>query len=84
MSKIWFFIRPWLGLMFSRSGAVLKNAAVDIVSQIDVAYGDLSGPEKAEMARQSIRARLKAAGVEISTAAINAAIEMAVMRLKAQ
>lgn len=84
MSKIWFFIRPWLGLMFSRSGAILKNAAIDIVSQIDAAYGDLSGPEKAEMARQSIKARLKGAGVELSTAAVNAAIEMAVLRLQAK
>jgi hypothetical protein len=86
-SSIWAFVLPFLRQLLTQAGPVLMTSAMTAVKLIaDNGLGS-SGEQKRDMAFRAIAADLQAKGIEIgvqvTTSMINAAIEVAVQKLKA-
>lgn len=85
-SSIWQFVLPFLRQMMTKAGPVLATSALAAVKLVAENLNDKSGAEKRDLAFATIKSDLASKGVEIgvqvSTSMINAAIEMAVQKLK--
>jgi hypothetical protein len=87
-SSVWQFALPFLRQLLTKAGPVLMTSALSAVKLVaDNGLGQ-SGAEKRALAFHAISADLKAQGinlgVEVSTSLVNAAIELAVQKLKAE
>jgi hypothetical protein len=87
-SSIWNFLRPLIVLFLSEIGPILAKAAAAAVRSAAEARADQPGIVKREYARSIIVADLQRQGIEIGAnlteSAVNAAIEAAVLGLKAE
>lgn len=84
-SGIWFFVLPFLRSMMKQAGPILAAAALNAVKAVASNTG-ASGAEKRATALDMIGQELQTAGikigVDVSTSLVNAALEMAVQKLK--
>jgi len=85
-SWVWGFVAPFLKQMLSQYGPILAAAALEAVK---ITANNMSGAtdaQKRDYAYGLIVQNLKAKGVEVGvnvgTAMVNAALEMAVLKLK--
>lgn len=85
-SGIWSFVLPFLRSMMTKAGPILAAAALNAVSVVATNAG-ASGSEKRAVALDLIGQELKSQGirigVDISSSLVNAALEMALQKLKA-
>jgi hypothetical protein len=86
MSSVWEFILPFAKQLMSKGGTLLAAAALEAVKTVANNGVGKSGAEKRDMAFNSIVENLKkeglAVGTDISTSLVNAAIEVALQRVK--
>lgn len=80
MSDVWIYLKPLVFTFISATGQTVLKIAIDIVSGLEAE--DLSSSEKREQAFNRIKGELEVKGVEAKTSIINAAIEIAVQKLK--
>lgn len=87
-SSLWSFIAPFVRIFLSSAGPVLASAAMKAVQAAAHYYAGESGATKRDEAFKMIVSDLQRQGVEIgvqvTTSMINAAIEAAVAKLKAE
>jgi hypothetical protein len=76
------FLAPFIRLFLGSEGHVLASIALDVVKELMTLYA--IGEEKQRIAAMKIRAALKIKGIEVRPSVINAAIEVAYQKLKAQ
>ena len=86
-SSIWGFVEPFVKIFLSKAGPVLASAAMQAVQATAVSLAAKDGSTKRDNAYQLIVEDLKtqglSIGVDVTTSMINAAIEAAVQKLKA-
>ena len=82
MSEFWSFLLPFIKVLLSDVGKVLASAAMNAVQA--AARGDFNSDERRQIAFRQITAELQRRGLEVATSTVNAAIEAAVLKLKAQ
>lgn len=83
MSQIWDFLRPFILQMMSQAGQVLAQSAMAAVAAVAVSMQEADGEAKRRQAFDLIQADLTKAGIQIAASTINAAIEAAVVKMKA-
>ena len=81
MSGLWDFLKPIIRVFLSDIGPVLISAATAAVAEM--AKTELSGDEKKSAAFQAVQNAMIAEGATVATHVINATIESAVAKLKA-
>lgn len=85
-SSMWDFLGPFLRLFLSKMGPVLAASAMAAVKTVAGTMQGSSGAAKREAAYDIIVWDLKqqaiTVGVDVTTSAINAAIEAAVQKMK--
>lgn len=88
MSSIWEFVLPFLRQLMHQAGPVLAAAALSAVKVTASSLKDASGAEKRQAAFDAIVADLGKQGlqigIDVSTSMINAAIEVALQKIKAE
>ena len=82
MKSIWFFLRPFAGLIFSRKARALIDTAVAVVTEIQDENRWMGDEDKRECALDVIKKRLKNRDIDASEIQINGAIEAAVWKMK--
>lgn len=80
MRTIWFFIRPYLGLIVRGHGARLIRAAADAVSEAEYAQSD--DQDRRDCARFQTDTVMRRAGINLPERIIHGAIEAALDRHK--
>lgn len=87
LSTVWTFLRPFALMLMSRAGQALAAAALRAVTIVAETYGDADGESKRqaafEMIVDDLRRRGVAIGTEVTASMINAALETAVQKIKA-
>lgn len=85
-SALWTFVLPFLRQMMTAAGPILAAAALRAVEAVAANAVGATSDQKRAIAFQSIVGELKQqgiqVGVDVSTSLINAAIEVAVQKLK--
>ena len=76
------FLKPFIKILLTRGGVILMMAAKETVAALAENMKDAEGTEKQKVALNLISTRLKNEGIDMATAAINQAIEAAVLKLK--
>jgi len=76
------FLNPFIKILLTRGGVLLMIAAKETVAALAENMKDAKGTEKQKVALNLISTRLKNEGIDMATAAINQAIEAAVLKLK--
>ena len=86
-SSVWDFIAPFVKIFLTKAGQLLAKSAIMAVQAVAISMEEASGSDKRDAAFGLIVDDLKRQGVvigaEITTSLINAAIEAAVQKLKA-
>lgn len=82
LSSIWVFLLPFIKILMSRSGQILAEAAMKAVQTM--ANRDLDNSQKRDAAYKMIVLDLKNSGLGMATSVVNAALEAAVIRMKAK
>lgn len=87
-SKIWDFIAPFVKIFLSSAGQILGSVALQVVRNIAQDTTLVTDSDKRSAAFDAIVVDLKGKGIElglqVTTSMINAAIEAAVQKLKAE
>lgn len=83
LSSLWSFLAPFIRQLMSDSGILLAQAAMSAVSAVASTMNDASGEAKRNQAFNLILSDLTKLGIEMAASTINAAIEAAVVKLKA-
>lgn len=87
-SSIWEFVEPFVKIFLTKAGPLLAAAATQAVTSAALQLTDAEGSNKKEYAFALIVEDLKRQGIvlgaEVSTSMVNAAIEAAVAKLKAE
>lgn len=83
MSQVWDFLAPLIRAMMTEAGPVLARAAMDAVASVATSMQSADGPDKRAAAFDQIKDSLARQGIALATSTINAAIEAAVLRIKA-
>lgn len=83
-SNLWVFLKPFVIQLLTSGGIMLAKYAVEAVTTISQTMGDADGDTKRKEAFSIITINLKQEGVEMATSTINAAIEAAVVKIKAE
>lgn len=81
LSSVWDFLFPFIKVMITDAGNTLATAAYESVTIVAATCTDKTGPEKREIAFKRVAATLTTAGIVVSKAFINAAIEAAVIKI---
>ncbi len=84
MSEAWAFIKPFVTQLLTDSGQILARSAMSAVAAIAADMSAADGKTKRDAAFDMILGDLKAHGIELATSTINAALEAAVVKLKAE
>jgi hypothetical protein len=82
MSSTMKFLLPMLRVLLSDTGAILMQAALKAVEEVQISMVDASGSDKRKAAFEKIVAELAVAGIKIEVSFIFAAIEAAVIKMK--
>ena len=82
LSGIWVFLLPFVKILMSQAGQILAESAMKAVQTM--ANRDLDNDQKRATAYKMIVLDLKNAGLGMATSVINAALEAAVIRMKAK
>lgn len=77
------FLKPFLTQLLSRGGILLITTASEAVRTVATTMEGQSGTAKRKAAYAMIESTIKAQGAELAAEVINAAIETAVVQLKA-
>lgn len=83
LSDVWVFLQPFVEQLLSDSGKVLARAALSAVTAVAQNMIGSTNEEKRQAAFEMILDDLKVSGIEIGTSVINAALEAAVVKMKA-
>jgi hypothetical protein len=83
VSEVWLFLLPFIRVMLTDAGRVLAVVAMNAVTTVASTMGDAAGEEKRAEAFNLITSDLTSKGIMIGTSFINAALEAAVIKLKA-
>ena len=81
MSNLWLFLQPFIKVLMNQAGQILIRSAINAVAT--VANRELGNEAKRELAFAIITTDLANAGIKLATSTINAALEAAVVKLKA-
>jgi len=84
LSEVFEFLRPFIVILLTEGGRILMKAAQEAVTTVALNMDGSTGAEKRDAAFGIIQQHLTTAGVPMTTAVINSAIEAAVVRLKAE
>lgn len=86
-SSVWGFLQPFVALFLTKAGPLLAAAAISAVKVTAASLQEADGAQKREHAFNLIMDDLKrqgvAMGAEVTTSMVNAAIEVAVQKVKA-
>jgi hypothetical protein len=82
-SDVWGFLAPFLRLFLTDAGRLLASSAMEVVTEIAETMLDKDGEEKRRAAFIRISDDLRSGGIRLGASVINAAIEAAVQRLRA-
>lgn len=83
MSSIWAFLLPFVQILLTKGGIILASVAMEAVALVAESMKDAEGTEKKDVAFEIIKEKLKDQGIDLASSVINAAIEAAVLKLKA-
>ena len=83
-SSVWTFIEPFVEILLTSAGQALAQSAMAAVTQVAKDPTLLTNDSKRNAALDMIRQDLINQGVAIGTSTINAALEAAVVHLKAK
>jgi len=83
-SEAFSFLKPFIKVLLTQSGLILMRAAQEAVMAVENDMRGLEGAKKREAAFEIIQDKLKDAGVEIMSSAVNSAIEAAVLKLNSK
>lgn len=83
MSSLWGFLQPLISILLAQVGPVLMEAAIEAVAVAATLPEGTPGAERRAIAFKLISDAMIAAGYRVAASTINAAIEVAVTRLKA-
>ena len=83
-STVWDFIEPFVEILLTSAGQALAQSAMAAVTQVAKDPTLLTNDSKRNAALDMIRQDLINQGVAIGTSTINAALEAAVVHLKAK
>lgn len=83
LSDTWIFLKPFVMQMLSDSGRVLARSALQAVTAVARNMLGADNDAKRQAAFDMILQDMKTAGIDIATSTINAALEAAVVKLKA-
>jgi hypothetical protein len=83
LKKLFFFLKPYIGIFWSSASAALIQIAREVVAEIAAEFDGAPGATKRSNAYERIATRLRNRGIYIGAQAINAAIESAVAERKA-
>jgi hypothetical protein len=85
-SSIWGFVLPFVRVMLSQAGPVLAAAALSAVKVVAANASGATNSEKRDLALSAVLHDLEnqgiKIGVDVSTSMCNAAIEVALQKLK--
>ena len=81
-SKIFEFFLPLIKKFLAEGGPIILALAFEIIPVIAMTHKNAEGDAKRKEAFRQISERAKAQGIVISSSLINAAIELAVAKLK--
>lgn len=84
LSEAWSFLQPFVKQLMTNAGKTLAIIALNTVKEVANTMGDADGEAKRAAAFASIKGQLKEAGLSLGTSMINAAIEAAVIKMKAE
>lgn len=82
LSEVWAFLKPFAKQLLTNSGKILLTSAMAAVTAVATNMGGSSGADKRDAALKLILSDLEAAGIELATSTVNAALEAAVVKLK--
>jgi hypothetical protein len=82
-SDVWVFLGPFIEILLTGAGQILAQAAMDAVAQVAKDPSILNDRDKRDAAFGIIQQQIFAKGLTMATSTINAALEAAVVRLKA-
>ena len=83
MSSIWSFLLPFVQILLTKGGLILATVAMQAVQIVAESMKDEDGTDKREAAFDIIKKELTEQGIDLASSVINAAIEAAVIKLKA-
>lgn len=87
-SSVWSFVLPFLRQLLSKAGPILAAAALEAVKIVASNASGATDSQKRDMAFRIIGDKLKAEGIaigiDVSTALVNAALEIAVLKFKSE
>jgi len=83
MSKLWWFLAPFIRQLMTGAGMLLADAAMMAVSSVQTSMSGADGAQKRQKAFDQIKTELSLNGIQLAANVINAAIETAVLKLKA-
>lgn len=83
MSSIWLFLLPFVQILLTKGGLILATVAMQAVQIVAESMKDEDGTDKKEAAFDIIKKELTEQGIDLASSVINAAIEAAVLKLKA-
>ena len=83
-SNIWTFLEPFIETLLSSAGQALANAAITAVTSVAQDPGLLTDDAKRQAAFQAIVKDLAGKGIQMGVSTINAALETAVLKMKAK
>ena len=81
-SKVFQFFLPLIQKFLQEGGPIILSLAFEIIPVIAMTHKGADGDAKRKEAFRQISERAKAQGIVISSSLINAAIELAVAKLK--
>ena len=84
MSGLWVFFAPFIRMFMTDAGKLLLMIAKDVVFAVAMDMKDAEGSDKQKVAYALIKRRLIEEGVDMTTSAINKAIEAAHARLESE
>jgi len=82
LSPMWGFLKPMIAIFLSQIGPVLATAAQKAVIAAAASVGEKDGNVKRKIAFDIIMEDLKSQGIAVTASTVNAAIEVAVQKLK--
>jgi len=84
LSELWSFLQPLIRHLLSDAGTILAQAAMAAVTAVAAEMSGASNEEKRQAAFEKILDDLKTSGIQLGASVINAALEAAVVKMKAQ
>jgi hypothetical protein len=81
-SSMWDFVSPFFIMLLKQGGTALLQSASVAVRRVETDLQGASGEEKRKAAFDIVKSEMQSRGEQVATSVINAAIEVAVQKLK--